>query len=594
MPGGPSAATGPHTGGRGGITIEADTTAWHYWWEFNKNPFLRLRAAVHSTLQTGSDDFYLGATRKLSRNALRPTSRQAVQSVLPALKRAMDGTEQRDITSAGLVAMAKIGRDHPEFRLIDVFRPKLSAHDQEVRETAALAIGIAAQGDQPSLALLQALLTDDSAGRQVSGGSVNARTRAFSAYALGLTALESSSIKLKQHVFGILRPVIENDRMRDRNIKVAAIHGLGLLGLQQHDYATLRLREQVMAVLEAYFLRDLGAGEEYVQSHVPTAMARLAGHNHRRCKALFVAELDKKGSKRRGNVMAQSCVQALGWLARPYEDEHSPDAVISQRLLQLVQRDRDAMTRRYALMAMARIGGAANREALLREFDGASKTQLRPWCALALGVLAHQQERSGVDAMIADTLRAEFVVAKNPDLVGALAVALGLAGANDAGELLRQRLRDEPAKQQMAGYLCIGLALMEEQRAAKELHQVLREAKFRPQLMLQAALSLGRLGDKDAVVVLLERMQVKANLVTLASCASALGLVGDRRSLEPLTKMLLDEELSALPRAFSAAALGGVCDRRELPWNTPISVGINYRSNVETLTDQRAGVLDIL
>jgi len=235
----------------------------------------------------------------------------------------------------------------------------------------------------------------------------------------------------------------------------------------------------------------------------------------------------------------------------------------------------------------------------LIEFDRASKTQRRPWCALALGLLAYNERQAKgsvgrVDHMIADTLRKELRVAKSPALVGALAIGLGLAGAKDASALLVQRLHKEMAKERMAGYLCIGLALMGEKRAAEDIRAVMVDARFRPQLLVHAAMSLGKLGDKEAEGMLLERMTGGANLVTLASCASALGLIGDRRSVTPLTEMLRDDALGALPRAFSAAALGGICDRRDLPWNTPISVGINYRSNVETLTDQSAGVLDIL
>jgi hypothetical protein len=45
-----------------------------------------------------------------------------------------------------MIAMAKVGMNHPDFKLIDVFRPHLASKNQEVRETAALALGIAALG----------------------------------------------------------------------------------------------------------------------------------------------------------------------------------------------------------------------------------------------------------------------------------------------------------------------------------------------------------------------------------------------------------------------------------------------------------------
>ena len=42
------------------------------------------------------------------------------------------------------------------------------------------------------------------------------------------------------------------------------------------------------------------------------------------------------------------------------------------------------------------------------------------------------------------------------------------------------------------------------------------------------------------------------------------------------------------------APLGGVVDARDVPWSFRISEGVNYRAAVETLTNQSAGVLDIL
>lgn len=146
--GGPTGAPGrggPVTGGRG-YTPSIDLTGWQFWWEFNKDPFIRLRDAIHKGgPQTGDDNFYLGNTRKISKDSLEPT-RQDKLNILATLKRAMDSTNNVDIITACMIAMAKVGIDHPEFRLYDVFKPHLRSKNQEVRETAALAIGIAALG----------------------------------------------------------------------------------------------------------------------------------------------------------------------------------------------------------------------------------------------------------------------------------------------------------------------------------------------------------------------------------------------------------------------------------------------------------------
>ncbi len=80
----------------------------------------------------------------------------------------------------------------------------------------------------------------------------------------------------------------------------------------------------------------------------------------------------------------------------------------------------------------------------------------------------------------------------------------------------------------------------------------------------------------------------------MAAIASALGLIGDRSTIDPLIDMLQDESLTAITRAFAAVALGGVADKELLPWNSKIGSNSNYRAAVETLTNQSSGILDIL
>ena len=116
----------------------------------------------------------------------------------------------------------------------------------------------------------------------------------------------------------------------------------------------------------------------------------------------------------------------------------------------------------------------------------------------------------------------------------------------------------------------------------------------RPFLLQQAAVALGRLGDQGTVPILCELLGKHDSTAALAAIASALALIGDRRSIDPLLEMLDDEELTKLARAFAAAALGGVGDKDELPWNEPLCRDVNYRANVDTLTNGKSGVLDIL
>ena len=131
--------------------------------------------------------------------------------------------------------------------------------------------------------------------------------------------------------------------------------------------------------------------------------------------------------------------------------------------------------------------------------------------------------------------------------------------------------------------------------ALEPIHGLVRRSKYRPELLRQAAIGLGLLGDKDLVPVLIDMLEQASSLSAQASIAFGLGAIGDARSIDPLIEMLHDEDITPRARAFAAVALGIVSDKEPRPWNAKLSIGVNYRANTTTLTDGRgAGILEIL
>lgn len=606
-PAGPSGGRGPVTGGRG-ATLSDDLTRWNFWWEFNKDPFIRLRDAINQGgPQTGSDDFYLGKRKDSASNSMRPSSEDILGVILPALKKAIDSTDQRDINSSCMIAMAKIGKNHPEFKLKDVFTPRLSQNDQEIRETAALSLGIAAIAEEDEMTMLTDLALDRGVGREASGGSVNNRTRAFALYGLGLTAYKTTNIEIKKKAFAALKLVLEDTKERDRNLKVAAINGIGILNIGNQSDAEKQLIKDAVTALEKFFMVKVGAGKNLIQSHCPPAIAKLIGRDHpdaEHFKDMFAAELNEKSKiKRSGNEISESCALALGQLAKPYTDKKDPDAKYSKLLLKMWTKHKDAQTRNFSILSLGWIGGELNQEALIKAFDKANKNQEKPWCSLALGVYSHleyaaQKERDGSstpETFIGDTLFKEFKKAKTPDLQGALAIGLGLNRYKEAADEMRSRMLKNQAKEEMAGYLAIGLALMGDDTSKEDIKTVIDQSTRRFTLLQQAAIALGKLGDKGVAEQLQKLMtEGEPNLAKLSAIASAIGFIGDKRSIEPLKTLLFDDKLGDLSRAFAAVALGGIADKEPLPWNSKISTNMNYRASVETLTNGSSGILDIL
>ncbi len=539
-----------------------------------------------------------------------PSEEEKLNVILPALKKAIDSTENRDISSSCMVAMAKVGRNHGEFKLHDVFLPRLKSHSQEIRETAALAFGIAALQDEDNLTVLVDLAKDSPAGRVLCDQpELNDRTRSFAAYGLGLVAHANSNIDFKATAFEALRILVDDDKVTSRNIKVAAINAIGLLNANPADDKGKKLIGEALKCLETYYLKPLGGGEQLLQAHVPPAVAKLLGKDYpdekvvEDWKQLFVADLTEKGKvKRSSHDIARSCVLALGQLCKPCDDEKAKDAAICKLLVDQWKEHKDLQTRYFAMLAMGQIGGKLNRSTLLKEFDKAGKSLEKPWCAMAMGVYAFNkyeaQKAAGstieLEEEFGRTLRPALEDVKDPGAQAGFAVALGLCQYKAAADDLRSMLTKSKSKDELAGYLCIGLALMGDERSKDEMNDLVSKSLRRPDLLKQGAIALGKLGDKKVAEELQKLLAEAPNLATLSAIASALGFIGDRRSIDPLKQMLANESLTELSRAFAAVALGGVGDKEKLPWNSKIGTNMNYRASVETLTDKSSGILDIL
>jgi len=593
---GPSGPSGPSTPSTGGRPVSPETTSWQSWWEFNKDPFLQLRTAVLTGPVSGSDDFYLGTRRpELRIDVLAPTPADLRDRVVPALVKLFESEQSRDIQSACLVALGKVGLDGPNIDLEKTLASAIDRDDQEVRETAVLSLGIA--GRSKALPLLAGLVRDDSVGRRlVEREKVGDRTRAYAAYALGVLAWRNDDAPLKRSVHDLLLPLLDDPEMQDRDVRVAAASALGLLVPDPAAGAHKRLVWQTVDELLAWFQKDLGRGDEIVQAHAPIAIARLMGRGttplHDRCKERFASTLN--ASTRRSNPVLQSCAIALGMLAVPRE-QNEADAAFSNALQTHWENGHDRQTQFFAAISLGRIAGDTNRRWLLDAYERANVATERPWLALALGLVAEKAQRGGqTDEAIAELLLDDLRSRKNDDVLAALAVAVGLTGHRSAVPVILRLLEEHDSEDRLAGYLCVSLALLGDPSCRPTLSLLLERSLRRPFLLQQAAVALGRLGDKDAVNRLLVMLRNSESLAALSAIAIAIGQIGDRRSLEPLIAMTADQDITKLARAFVAAALGGVGDKDKLPWNVPLTVDCNYAASVDTLTNGMTGVLDIL
>jgi HEAT repeat protein len=613
--GGPARGPGPSTGPGGG---GSDLTTWEFWWGFNKDAYLNLKFAVQAGLSTDGEDYFLapGAQRRV-KTPWRPSEEAIRGKVVPALKTALEKERANDIVTGAMIALAKIGdarNEAGESEFEGILSRFLSDPNQEIHETAAFAIGIL--GNDSGAKLLTALLQNDPHGRVFVGNKdVDYRTRAFAAYGLGLIGSTTASKTMRQEIAAVLSQTVLSAETAQRDVRVAALTGLGLVPIdvdvsEAPDARTSpsSSRQGEIQFVLKYFLDNTRPA--LIRAHAPTALARLLigapAHMRETCARAMLTALGEQ--EKESNEIQQSCVLALGQIAT--SEKTKLDIEIRETLKRIADSGKDQQSKCFALIALGQIGGRCTsaescdegmrdvRTFLLTTVTK-GKTTSRPWAAMAVGVMEHALLDNPGGAMPSaaakEVLREAFKACGDPEQIGALAIAEGIARDVEAQGMLREKLHTIGGDD-ARGYIALGLGLMGAHDSLKDIQTIVRDAKYKSGLMKQAAIALGLLGDKDLVPELTTMLADSKALASQASIASALGFIGDSRSIDPLSEMLKNSQLTQSARGFAAAALGIVSDRSMLPCISKISANINYRANTATLTDssQGTGILDIL
>lgn len=638
--GGPSGPSGPAAGGPGGVPTGqpggqgsrpatggptnggTDLTTWEFWWGFNKDPYLNLKAAIYNEVSSdGGADYYLGTGGKgQSKNTLRPSETAIRQKIVPALVEALENERANDIVTGAMVALAKIG-DAKNEEGVSEFEAKIKKHlsdsSQEIAETAAVALGILA--NDGSVKVLENLVRDNEDGRKdVKSNEVALRTRAFAAYGLGLIGARTNNNQVRQDIARILIEILGQPNASTYDVKVACLISLGLTPIAVENGDTEAKGATASRQAEIDWLLKYFKDENnhfLVRAHAPTAMARLLNKDAKQIPtelreqiAKTLLEAISEHSKERDAVQ-QSCVLALGQIGDTDKDKLDVD--IRERLMKLSEKCPDVQTKNFACIAIAQIGGRQgagedNDKGVkdVRNFLGEKltkgSTHIRPWAGLSIGVM----ERAIADNTAGgqtpsssqkETLRAALRDAKSPEEQGAYSIGCGIARDLEAKKALLDKLK-EAAGDQTRGYVAVGLGLIGDRESIKPIQEIVKESKYKPELLKQAAIGLGLLGDRDLVQEMCQMLAEAKGLSAQAAIASALGFIGDSRSIDPLITMLKKKEgITDSARGFVAVALGIVADKEPLPWNSKISVNINYRANTTTLTgDNGTGILDIL
>ncbi len=585
--------------------------SWQTWWHYNRWAHLEVEGSLLA--DTGSGGFFLGHGEKAQMSPLLKATKNQIRDVVqPALSRALTRGGHQEFEIFALHSLAKI-RDVPllpgEPDFAQVARPFLRSANQAVAEKAILSLGI--RGEDRFLPWLAAVLSDSPEGRLLVGRSlIGERLRAFAAYGLGLLGERTQDPGTRVGVYDALLSALPVER---EEVQAACLLALGLAPMPTGDafieggeiFRGKTRVDQVLAVLS--FFED--AGNSYLaRCQAPNALARLIDGapetvRDRVAYALLVASGPLSREQRE---IQNAAVIALGQIGR--SGSEPIDQEIRQHLERVAYKSSaDRSTRYLSMIALAEAashrgsgeeplaGLDSTRRILVRNLQR-SRGETLAWTALALGILEEDAVSRGEVAApdSGKAIRSAFEKARSSEVGGALAIALGLIQDREASDMLLSRMLDT-GETYMRGYAALALGMMGESKAIEPIRQVLGATTHQSFIVENAAIALALLGDQGTGTRMSSVLSQASNPKVQSSVASAMGWVRDPRPLADLCRMLGDSRRNDTARAWTAVAIGRICDEDRWPWVGRLSVDVMYDVALPTLLEPifETGLLDL-
>lgn len=610
-PGGPAAprpSAQPRPAPITGSIGSGDATGWRFWWDHNRDAYLGLRQAVRQDSKSyGDEDFYIGNRTNGRVTDLSVRDDQLTSDVLPALVIALQDKNSAAMRRRALLAFAKLPASYCKEQKVDrfqIFKTFLADPDLEVCKTAALGLGLIGGAD--SIDTLEHLLMGCTSGEKLIGRShIPYSLRTNAAYAMGLAGAGTENLDERRFALHFLNQAIRLDRSASPDVISSCVSAIGVIPMPvKGESLADALRDPMGTSREAQIasLFTILEDEDHrriTRAHTITAIARLTaaeGGEALQDRETIVKRLTRYLSSSAGapREMRQSVVLALGMLADSDSDKAD---VLARKALMKSTSDADHLTRFFAMISLGQAAGRAGdvdgdvlsgsheaRKHLL-SILAKGKSGSRPWAAIALGLLGHGIHEGGyypsedASRAIGELLRET----KSPEIVGALALSLGLRGDGQYRSLIEERLESLERDDVTGSELALALGLIGAANSEKTLRDLSQDATHRPYFLKDASIARALVGDTRLLSDLVEDLGEAETLAARFGVANALAFVGDQTTIAPISASCRDENVTELGRSYLLAALGEICDERELPWTATYSIGVNYGAAPESL-----------
>jgi HEAT repeat protein len=515
-------AGGPRTGG---IDLGPQLD-WRDWWWLNGYEYFRPGPRRDHATGEGEGIY-----------ATRSHGDPELAAVRDCVRRALSDRDDRVRAAAGLTA----GRIYdPSLRaaLLEL----LGDDDPLVRQSAIAGLGLAATEESAHLLLR--------IGTSTASGTARARSledRDLALLSLGIGAHRGAQSRYAPILRAFLSKATPNER---RALGPSSALSLALAGDDPallEDLVAVAKDRSAPPALRARALWGFRRGASSAGALRPVALACLAA--------------DRDVDVRRAAALA------LGRLAGGAEEE------VLAALRSAVDSDGDTAVRAFSLLSMGEVGGPGAKKEIL-EHVTRGKQLLRPWAAIGAGLLGRRDGDPDVGRSLARALAQE----RNKDTRAALVLALGLARASEAREIIRDiALGGEHGRERV--FAAIAVALGEDEGGRPALRRAMEDIAS-PSSRAMMALALSTFSNAEDLPRLLEAFRTADDPGVIGTSALALAWHGTSPALEALRR---DVETSnrAERRAVSLLALGiGVAPER-VPVSVAATGGWNYLASPE-------------
>jgi HEAT repeat protein len=267
-------------------------------------------------------------------------------------------------------------------------------------------------------------------------------------------------------------------------------------------------------------------------------------------------------SRRAGLETHRGAALALGRLMREADLGKELFTAAQRALRQVLDKGRDKTLVAFAAIGLASASEPQAVTELIRLIDRSGNPIVKPYAALGLGLATarlEEKERKKVRSFLTE----ELLKTKEIDLSSALAVAVGLAGAQEAIPELLHRVKKGSLPGTVRGSAAQALGLIG--RNTPEIEEALTDALRNgpPELIEGAAMGMGLLGYRGIAMELAQRLKSASSGVLQGKITIALGYLGQSTAVDPLLAILRDRSERRVIRELAAVALGLLGDPRD-------------------------------